>query len=49
MAKATRREIFNVCSKITEFALNGDEGEPVWVGILPEALTKSIYSHLPRT
>jgi len=36
--KTTRREIFNICTEITEFSLNRDGGKQVWVGILPEAL-----------
>jgi len=47
--KAIRKKIFNVCSEIAEFSLNADGGEQVWVGILPEALTKPIDPQLPRT
>jgi hypothetical protein len=47
--KTTRRDIFNICSEITEFALHGEGGEQVWVGILPEALVKTVEPQLPRT
>jgi len=47
--KTTRREIFNICSTLTEFAIHGTGGEQVWVGILPEALIKTIEPHLSST
>jgi len=46
--KTIRREIFNICSEITELALNVDGGEKVSVGILPEALVNSIDPQLSR-
>jgi len=43
-----RQDIFSVCSDLVETAFHGEEGEQLWVGIVPGPIVRDLTLRLPR-
>jgi hypothetical protein len=44
--KTVRYDIFNACSELIDLAYDGEGGEQIWVGILPEMASQALTARL---